>query len=132
MGQQQLHLTVLSIILVGIAVAVGLGGFQSKAVRADRGAVIMDLNRMASFSQACFKKAKGLGGGGNSFIGYDIPAQLKRNDNGTYEVISIRPQKVIIQGIGVEKQGDSGCSQGKNIIYRIVVEPNQINLRKIN
>jgi len=56
MGQQQLHLIVLGIILVGIAVVIGLGNFQSKALQSNRDAVIMDLNHLASFAQAYFKK----------------------------------------------------------------------------
>ncbi len=132
MGQQQLHLIVLGIILAGIAVVMGLVSFQINAVQSNRDAVIMDLNHLASFSQAYFKKIEGYGGGGHSFIGYDIPTQQKKNDNGTYEVISTQPQKVIIQGIGVEKEGDLGCSESNNIKYRIIVEQNQTNLQKIN
>jgi len=83
MGQQQLHLLVLGIILVGIAIVIGLDNFQTKAVQANRDAVILDLNHLASYAQAYFKKAKGYGGGDHSFIGYDVPTQLKNNDNGT-------------------------------------------------
>ena len=132
MGQQQLHLIVLGIILVGIAIVIGLGNFQSKAVQSNRDAVIMDLNHLASFAQAYFKKAKTYGGGDHSFAGYDIPTQLKRNDNGTYNVISTQPRKVTIEGIGVEKEGNLGCSQSNNIKYRIIVEPSQTILQKIN
>jgi len=132
MGQQQLHLIVLGIIIVGLAVITGLGNFQNNAVQSNRDAVIMDLNHLASFSQAYFKKVKGYGGRGHSFIGYAIPTQLENNDNGTYDIISTLPQKVIIQGTGVEKEGELGCSQGNNIIYQIVVEQNQANLQRIN
>jgi hypothetical protein len=127
-----LHLIVLGIILVGLSVIMGLVSFQKNAVQSNRDAVIMDLNHLASFSQAYSKKIKGYGGGGHSFIGYDIPTRLKKNDNGTYEVISTQPQKVIIQGIGVEKESDLGCSESNNIKYRIIVEQNQTNLQKIN
>ncbi len=87
MGQQQLHLLVLGIILVGIALVIGLVNFQNKAVQSNRDAVIMDLNHLASFAQAYFKKTEGYGGGDHSFIGYYIPSQLKNNGNGTYKVI---------------------------------------------
>jgi hypothetical protein len=131
MGQQQLHLLVLGIILVGIALVVGHDNFQNKAVQSNRDAVILDLNNLASFAQAHFKKTTTYGGGGYSFIGYDVPSQLKSNDNGTYSVISTQPLKVIIEGIGKEKGGNLGCSQSNNITYRIIVEPNQTNLQKI-
>ena len=48
MGQQQLLLIVLSVIIVGIAVAVGITTFQSNAVEANRQAVISDLVNYAS------------------------------------------------------------------------------------
>lgn len=47
MGQQQLHLIVLGIIIVGLAVITGLGNFQNNAVQSNRDAMIMDLNHLA-------------------------------------------------------------------------------------
>jgi hypothetical protein len=132
MGQQQILLIVLGIIIVGIAIVVGLDNFQSKAVQANRDAVIIDLNYLASDAQVFFKKTKTYGGGEQSFIGYDIPSQLKTNDNGTYNVLSTQPLKVIIEGIGVEKEGNLGCSGSNNIKYRIIVEPGKSILQKIN
>jgi len=48
MGQQQILLIVLGIIIVGIAIVIGIDNFQSKAVQANRDAVIIDLNYLAS------------------------------------------------------------------------------------
>lgn len=129
MGQQQLHLLVLGIILVGIALVIGFENFHNKAVQSNRDAVILDLNNLASFAQAYYKKAEPYAGGGYNFIGYDIPSQLKANDNGTYTVISTQPPKVTIEGIGVEKEGNLGCTQSNNIKYRIIVKPSQTILQ---
>jgi hypothetical protein len=131
MGQQQLHLLVLGIILVGIAFIVGLDGFQNKAVESNRDAVINDLNYLASYAKAYFKKSTVYGGGGNSFVGYNVPEKLKENENGTYSLISAQPTKVILRGVGKEKAGSPGCSQGNNITYHLTVEPNLITLQKI-
>ncbi|MBT8385883.1 MAG: hypothetical protein KJO12_00600 [Ignavibacteria bacterium] len=57
---------------------------------------------------------------------------MKTNDNGTYRVLSTQPQKVIIEGTGVEKEGNLGCGQPNNIKYRIVVEPIKTTIQKIN
>ena len=132
MGQQQILLIVLGIIIVGIAIVVGLDNFQSKAVQANRDAVIIDLNYLASDAQVHYKKTKTYGGGEQSFIGYDIQSQLKTNDNGTYNVLSTQPLNVIIEGIGVEKEGNLGCSGSNNIKYSIIVEPGKSILQKIN
>ena len=132
MGQQQILLIVLGSIIVGIAIVIGIDNFQSKAVQANRDAVIIDLNYLASDALAYFKKTSTYGGGEQSFNGYDLPFQLKTNDNGTYSVLSTQPQKVIVEGIGVEKEGNLGCSGSNNIKYRIIVEPEKTTLQKIN
>jgi hypothetical protein len=132
LGQQQIFLLVLVIILVGIAVVIGLDNFHSKAVQANRDAVILDLNNLASDSQAHFKKTKTFSGGDQSFLGYDIPAQLKENDNGTYSVVSTQPMQIIIKGIGKEQEGSFGCGQSGNITYHIIVKPTNTILQKIN
>jgi len=132
MGQQQIFLIVLAIIIVGIAIVIGIDNFHSKSVQANRDAVIIDLNYLASDAQAYYKKTTTYGGGEQSFMGYDIQSQLKTNDNGTYSVLSTQPQKTIIEGIGVEKEGNLGCGQPNNIKYRIVVEPIKTTLQKIN
>lgn len=132
MGQQQILLIVLAIIIVGIAVVVGLNYFDKKAVLANRDAVILDLNNLASDAQSYYKKTSTFGGGEQDFMGYDIPVKLKSNDNGNYRVISLQPQEVIIQGTGVEKEGSLGCSGSNNIKYRIIIEKNSTTLQKIN
>ena len=132
MGQQQILLIVLGIIIVGIAVVIGIDNFQNKAVQANRDAVIIDLNYLASDAQAYYKKTKTYGGGDQNFMGYDVPEQLKENDNGTYSVILTQPLKVTIQGVGVEKEGNLGCGQSNNIKYRIVVETTNTTLQKVN
>ena len=132
MGQQQLFLLILVIILVGIALLIGIDSFHSKAVQSNRDAVIIDLNYLASDAQAYFRKKLTYGGGDQSFMGYDIPVQLTANDNGDYSIISTQSQKITIQGIGKEKEGTPGCGQTGNITYRIIVEPIKTSLQKIN
>jgi Tfp pilus assembly protein PilN len=48
MGQQQLLLIILGVIIVGIAVAVGITMFQDNAVDQNRSAVIADLTTLAA------------------------------------------------------------------------------------
>ena len=46
MGQQQLLLIVLGVIIVGIAVVVGINLFNANATNANRDAVVSDLNNL--------------------------------------------------------------------------------------
>ena len=48
MGQQQLLLIILGVIIVGIAVAVGITMFQDNAISANRDAVTNDLVQLAA------------------------------------------------------------------------------------
>jgi hypothetical protein len=94
MGQQQLLLIVLSIIIVGIAVVVGINMFNSSADSSQVDAVTSDCTTMAAAAQQYYIKPASMGGGGNSFAGLTaaklMPAQgawpAGSNDNGTYTV----------------------------------------------
>lgn len=133
MGQKQILLIVLGVIIVGIAVSAGIRYFHHKAVHFNRDAVVLDLNQLATDAQAYYKKKTGQGGGNGSFMGYDIPEKLKSNENGTYRVLSVQPNRVLIQGIGREKrEADLSCTQGGiKISYRILVEPESTTLHQV-
>lgn len=84
MGQQQLLLIVLGVIIVGIAVVVGINVFTASSSQANTDAVIADLTNLASLAQQHYRKPEALGGGGNSFKGWKIPASLDTTGNGNY------------------------------------------------
>jgi Tfp pilus assembly protein PilE len=111
MGQQQLLLIILGVIVVGIAVAVGITMFQDNAVSANRDAVTNDLVNLASRAQQFYRRPTALGGGGNSFVGLtaDGPGLAKltsksSNANGSYAITTAGTStSVILRGLGVEK-----------------------------
>jgi len=86
MGQQQLLLIVLGVIIVGIAVAVGINMFSSSAVDANRDAVTADLAHLGSKAQQHYKKPTTMGGGGGDFAGFVLGALDTSNTNGEYSV----------------------------------------------
>ena len=87
MGQQQLLLIALGIIVVGIAVVVGITLFSTLAAESNRDQLFSDLNILSALAQAHFRKPVTMGGGGNSFANYEIPTALLENANGTLEHI---------------------------------------------
>jgi Tfp pilus assembly protein PilE len=106
MGQQQLLLIVLGVIIVGIAIVVGINLFNANAISANRDAVVADLNNLAAMAQQYYKKPTSMGGGGNSFVGWTIPSGLSSNANGTYTLEGTgSPSSVGILGVGTEKVG---------------------------
>ena len=84
MGQQQLILLVLCTIVIGIAIAVGIVMFTSSSLSASRDAMLEDMNTIIANSREYYLRTKSLGGGGNSFDGYYIPARLRGTLNGDY------------------------------------------------
>jgi Tfp pilus assembly protein PilE len=93
MGQQQLLLIILGVIVVGIAVAVGITMFSDSAISANRDALTNDLVNLASRAQQYYRRPVALGGGGYTFSGLTADATgLSRltnkpsNGNGTYSI----------------------------------------------
>ena len=66
MGQQQLLLLVLGIVIVGLAVVVGIQAFGENQKKANSDALVNDAVRIASDAQAWKLKPKAFGGGGDT------------------------------------------------------------------
>lgn len=111
MGQQQLLLIVLGVIVVGIAVVVGINLFNANAISANRDGVISDLNNLAAMAQQHYKKPASMGGGANTYTGWTVPTQLDTTANGTYAA-TVGAQSVTIVGTGTET-GNDGSTKVK-------------------
>jgi hypothetical protein len=117
MGQQQLLLIVLGVIVVGIAVVVGINLFNANAVSSNRDGVVSDLNNLGAMAQQHYKKPLAMGGGGNDFTqggpnltGWEIPSQLDTTANGTYTA-TVAAAQVTIVGVGTELNDDGDLVQ---------------------
>ena len=84
MGQQQLLLIVLGVIIVGIAVVVGINLFNANAEESAKDGVVSDCTNLGAMAQQYFKKPLSMGGGGNSFVNWDLPTSLDSTANGLY------------------------------------------------
>ncbi|NOX19252.1 MAG: hypothetical protein GXO87_13340 [Chlorobi bacterium] len=133
MGTQQLLFIVLGAIVITLSVVIGMNYFAENAKGANRDAVILDLNRLATTAQAYYKKGKEAAGGEKSFRGFQIPEKLKKTQNGSYRILYKRPNRILIQGVGVEDgQSWFNCSGIKvKITEQVLVRPDDITLRKI-
>ncbi|MBI5807913.1 MAG: hypothetical protein HZA74_05885 [Ignavibacteriales bacterium] len=127
MGQQQLLLIVLGVIIVGIAVVVGINVFTASSSQANRDAVISDLTNLASLAQQYYRKPTALGGGGNTFTGWTVPASLDTTGNGIYTA-TVTAQSVTLVGTGNEK-GNNGTGK---VQVTMVVGPDKITSTTIN
>ncbi len=101
MGQQQLLLIVLGIIIVGIAIVVGINLFRANAIETKRNNVTNELVNLASMAQQYYMKPGSLGGGSRTFSDWTIPTELSVTANGHFTAV-VSPDNVVITGVGNE------------------------------
>ena len=101
LGQQQLLLIVLGLIIVGVAIIVGINLFTANAVEAKRNGLTNELLHMASLAQQYYKTPIAYGGGERVFTGWVIPLPLVSTATGRYEA-TVQAQQVLLRGIGNE------------------------------
>ena len=137
MGQQQLLLIILGVIIVGIAVAVGITMFQDNAVDQNRSAVIADLTTLAAKAQQYYAKPVTLGGGGNSFVGLTADATglgilasvaFTNNANGQYTVKTAgTATTVVLHGVGKTALSDGTFPTYDMTVTQQTQTPTKIN-----
>jgi len=79
MGTQQILLIVLSVIVVGIALAVGITMFNQQSVNSNRSAIIADLNYIGASCLTFYRAPKSMGGGEQHWIPLDAAGNFDKN-----------------------------------------------------
>jgi len=87
MGQQQLLLIILGVIIVGIAIAVGLSLFSAQSIQSNKDAIINDLNNIAAQAYQYRIRPASMAGGNGSYTGFVIPQKMASNANATYTCV---------------------------------------------
>ena len=118
MGTQQILLIVLSVIIVGAAIAVGIQMFNAQAYSANKSAIAADAQSFASQIVQYFKTPTSQGGAGGTvtagmqsdiggFIGWG--AANTSNDSGKYVIAAVADgaTTVTIYGLGNEVKGEN-------------------------
>ena len=126
MGQQQLLLIILSIIIIGIAIAVAINLFRGNAIDRKREILINESHNLGSIALAYYKKPRMMGGGGKQFIGWTIPSQMTATVNGSY-IAQVLSDSVVITGTGTEV-----VTENDSIKIQTIVTSNRIYSKVIN
>lgn len=131
MGSQQLLLIIVGMLVVGIIITVGISLFVDHASATNRDAVANDLVHAASAAQGYHRRPQILGGGGGSFIGFDLRTAIKdlQNMNGKYTVFGAPTDSVvIIEGLGTQPGYDNMLPVKVSIrVYPSRTEVNEVN-----
>jgi hypothetical protein len=111
MGQTQLLLVVLGLLLIGVAIYVGVSIFSANTVEDTRNAIIVDLQNFATRANAYYWKPVSQGGGGKSFSEITLAQiyPMAENVNARYSIESTENDQCVIVGVGkiVTTNGDS-------------------------
>ena len=122
MGQQQLLLIVLAIIIVGIAIAVSIQMFRTNAIEQKRDLLIEETTSLGYMAIQYYKKPSELGGGSKSFLGWTIPSQMVVTANGNFMTSTVAASQVIITGTGTEV-----VTGTDSIEVQTIVTANEVN-----
>jgi|PlaIllAssembly_1097288.scaffolds.fasta_scaffold19835_2 Tfp pilus assembly protein PilE len=115
MGQQQILLLVVSVIIVVLAITIGIEMFATNSKTSNRDSVVSELNNLATLAIQFYKKPASYGGGNSSFISWNIPEKMDSTSNGIYSVACTN-LNVTITGFGQEVGND-----GANPIEMVAV-----------
>jgi len=129
MGTQQILLIVLSVIIVGVAIAVGISMFNSQAYNSNKTAIASDAQSFAAQVIQYYKTPVSQGGAGGTiaaggeaamsgFLGFDTTNFNITNDNGTYTLAIVDANTVTITGLGT---AENGANQHPQIVATITL-----------
>lgn len=126
MGQQQLLLIVLGVIIVGIAILLGIILFRQNSIDSKRDQLINEGMTVANNAREYFHKPSTYGGGQYTFTGWEIPSQMLQSANGSYTAI-VGANSVEITGTGNEL-----VSGADSVKVKFTVTGNDIQTQIIN
>jgi len=109
MGQQQLLLIVLGVIIVGIAIVAGIQIFETQSEESTKDEIVAHCVNIASHAQQYFKKPAAMGGGNGDFSDYATKSfqytKLNSTQNGNYSISGANSNSITIVG---EPKGNLG------------------------
>ena len=107
MGQQQLLLIILGVIIVGIAIAVGITMFGSSSIQSNKDAIVNDLNNLAANGYQYRIRPGSMGGGGGAYTGYIVPVKLQTNSNGSYTTTAVASASITFKGTSAQASANT-------------------------
>ncbi len=126
MGQQQILLLVLGVIVIGIAISLAVVLFRENAAEQKRDILIQECMNLGTMAMDFYKKPSNFGGGGRSFVNWQIPTNLDTTENGVFTAV-VSNDNVVITGLGNE------LVTGSDLIeVRVTFYPNNFNTQIVH
>ncbi len=111
MGQSQLLIITVSVLIIGLALLAAVFFFRSGDIESNEKAMINDINQIAHVSVRYFSRPKSLQGGGGSFVGFELPTKLRTSLNGRYSILVVSAGLLQIQGTSARDSNNTLSAQ---------------------
>ena len=98
MGTQQLLLVVLGIFIIGIAIVFATQLFESHAEDSTKDSIAIECVNIGLLAQQYYNKAREMGGGSKSFVGWNISSELDSTSSGIYTISELTRNQLILSG----------------------------------
>lgn len=126
MGQQQILLIVLGVIVVGLAIAVGLTMFQDYMIDQKRDLLVKECIRLSGLAHEYYRRPTTLGGGGQSFTGWQIDPEIVKTSTSRYST------KVEAQQVEIVGTGDILVNGTDSLKVQMIVQPDDFTITPLN
>jgi hypothetical protein len=138
-GTQQILLIVLSVIIVGVAVGVGISMFSTQATNSNRQAIISELQNFGATAMQYYKTPSSMAGGGAGTPGFGanltaakagvgltmgfLTAGTLTDDTGVFTLGWTSASVITITGVGTEKTKAGDLVSAKLTVTATDVSP---------
>lgn len=116
MGQNQLLIIILGMVVIGVTIAVAIILVNENAITANKDAMATDLINISARAQQYYNTPASMAGGGHSYVGLTADAagmlklvsrNMSLNGNGEYSIRTAgTSSQVILQGVGNNTMSD--------------------------
>ena len=107
MGQSQLLMILISVLIIGIAILAASGFFESGQLDANRKALVTDISTIGHLAVRYYVRPPALGGGGHSYVGFAIPSRFQSNLNGKYRAVALSPTTLRVTALSAIDSTDT-------------------------
>ena len=98
MGQHQLLVILLCIIIASIGIAVGMTQFNAQSTESNKDGVTTGIIAIATDAYQYKIRPSSLGGGSHSYSGYSLPIKFRFDEHGSYVLASSGTSTCVITG----------------------------------
>ncbi len=116
MGTNQFLLMVLSLIIIGASIRIGINQYQAAEIEQNKDGLLTSLRTISTNALIFRTKGTSMGGGKGSYVGFKLPKKKSSDDFGSYKV-SVAKDKITITATSMLGYGTIKMAFDKNSQY---------------